>query len=143
MNLPVDIKRLGPDVPFPAYKTPGAIAFDIAVREGKTLAPGETAFFHTGLVVCTPPGYGLILAGRSSNAKKQITLANGIGVIDQDYCGPQDELLLSVRNEGPESYTVETGERIAQGLFVPILRADFREVEETQAPNRGGYGTTG
>lgn len=143
MNIPVDIKRMGPDVPMPEYKTAGAIAFDIAVREGKTLQPGETAFFSTGLVVCTPPGYGLILASRSSNAKKQITLANGIGVIDQDYCGPEDELRLSVRNEGPAPYTVETGERIAQGLFVPIVRAEFRDAESLTAPSRGGYGTTG
>ena len=143
MNIPVDIKRLDPDVPMPEYKTAGAIAFDIAVREGKTIQPGETVFFSTGLIVCTPPGYGLILAGRSSNAKKQITLANGIGVIDQDYCGPEDELKLSVRNEGPEPYTVETGERIAQGLFVPIVRGEFRDVETLTGPTRGGYGTTG
>lgn len=143
MNIPVDIKRLGPDVAIPEYKTAGAVAFDISVREGKTIQPGETVFFATGLVVCTPPGYGLILASRSSNAKKQITLANGIGVIDQDYCGPEDELKLSVRNEGAAPYTVETGERIAQGLFVPVVRADFREVAELAAPNRGGYGTTG
>jgi len=143
MDISVDIKRLGPDVPVPEYKTIGAIAFDIAVSEQKTIQPGETAFLSTGLVVCTPPGYGLILAGRSSNAKKQITLANGIAVIDQDYCGPEDQLLLSVRNEGPAPYTVERGERIAQGLFVPIVRATFRDVETLSAPSRGGYGTTG
>ncbi len=143
MQLPVDIKRIRPDVPFPEYKTAGAIAFDIAVSEGKTMQPGETVFFSTGLVVCTPPGYGLIIAGRSSNAKKQITLASGIGVIDQDYCGPEDELKLSVRNEGSAPYTVEKGDRIAQGLFVPIVRAEFHEVESLSAPTRGGYGTTG
>lgn len=143
MDLSVDIKRLGPDVPVPEYKTAGAIAFDIAAREGGVIAPGATAFFSTGLVVRTPPGYGLIIAGRSSNAKKQITLANGIGVIDQDYCGPEDELRLSVRNEGAEAYAVAAGERIAQGLFVPIVRAAFREVDALAAPNRGGYGTTG
>ena len=143
MDISVDIKRLGPDVPVPEYKTAGAIAFDIAVSEQKTILPGETAFIPTGLVVCTPPGYGLILAGRSSNAKKQITLANGMAVIDQDYCGPTDQLILSVRNEGPAAYTVERGERIAQGLFVPIVRAIFQDVETLSAPDRGGYGTTG
>ncbi len=143
MNIPVDIKRIRPDVAFPEYKTAGAIAFDIAVCEGKTMQPGETVFFSTGLVICTPPGYGLIIAGRSSNAKKQITLANGIGIIDQDYCGPEDELKLSVRNEGSAPYIVEKGERIAQGLFVPIVRGDFNEVESLSSPTRGGYGTTG
>lgn len=143
MDISVNIKRLSQDIPVPEYKTAGAIAFDIAVSEEKTVQPGETVFFSTGLVVCTPPGYGLILAGRSSNAKKQITLANGIAVIDQDYCGPEDQLLLSVRNEGPTAYTVERGERIAQGLFVPIVRASFCDTETLSAPNRGGYGTTG
>ena len=143
MDITVDINRLGPDVPVPEYKTVGAIAFDIAVRETKTIQPRETVFFSTGLVVCTPAGYGLIIASRSSNAKKQIVLANGIGIIDQDYCGPNDELHLSVRNEGPTPYTVEAGERIAQGLFVPVVRATFNEKDGLTAPDRGGYGTTG
>jgi dUTP pyrophosphatase len=143
MDITVDIKRLGPDVPLPEYKTAGAVAFDIAVRESKTVPPGETIFFSTGLVVCIPQGYVLVVASRSSNAKKQIVLANGIGIIDQDYHGPTDELHLAVRNEGQAPYVVEKGERIAQGLFVPVARAAFREVETLDAPDRGAYGTTG
>ncbi len=127
----------------PEYKTPGAIAFDIAVIEEKELPPGELVFLRTGLVVCIPKGYGLIIVSRSSTAKKNLVLANGIGIIDQDYCGPEDELHLSVRNVGREPYRIQKGERIAQGLFVPIARAAFEEVSEINGPSRGGYGTTG
>lgn len=143
MELPVRIKRTSTEVPLPEYKTPGAIAFDIAVIEEKLLPPGELVFLRTGLIVCIPEGYGLVIASRSSTAKKNLVLANGIGVIDQDYCGPEDELHLSVRNVGTEPYRIQKGERIAQGLFVPIARAQFEEVEELTGESRGGYGTTG
>ncbi|MCR4312102.1 MAG: dUTP diphosphatase [Candidatus Uhrbacteria bacterium] len=141
--MQVNIKRLSPSTPLPEYKTPGACAFDLAVTEGGILAPGERKFFRTGLVVCVPANHVLILAPRSSNAKKGVRLANGIGIIDQDYCGPTDELKLALHNVGDAPYTVESGERIAQGMFVPITRAEFTEVTELAAPNRGGFGTTG
>ena len=143
MPIPVDIFRAHPDAIIPEYKTPGACAFDLAVIEEKTIPPGEMVFLQTGLVVCVPEGHVLILASRSSNAKKGLILANSIGVIDQDYCGPEDVLHLSVRNMGTEPYTVEKGERIAQGLIVPIATATFTEVTSLSAPSRGGYGTTG
>ena len=143
MDLPVDIFRTDPAAQFPEYKTPGAIAFDIASVEEVVMPPGELVFIRTGLVVCIPEGYGLIIAARSSTAKKGLILANGIGVIDQDYCGPNDELHLSARNMKKEPYRLEKGERIAQGLFVPVARAHFREVDKLDAPSRGGYGTTG
>ena len=140
----INIRRLTPDVPLPEYKTPGAVAFDIAVIEGGTLAPGERKLFPTGLVIKVPEGHALLLAARSSNAKKGIQLANGVGIIDQDYCGPNDELHLALYNIGTESYTVEKYERIGQGLFVPIAQVTFIEPSpwETQE-NRGGFGTTG
>lgn len=128
----------------PAYQTPGAVAFDLAVLEGGTLAPNERRLFGTGIVIKVPTGQALILAPRSSNAKKGILLANTIGVIDQDYCGPEDEIKLFLHNIGSAPYTLEPGERIAQGLFVPITKGIF--VEEAvwgSATNRGGFGTTG
>ena len=127
----------------PEYKTPGAVAFDLAVIESKSIEPGQTVFFQTGLVICVPNGYALILASRSSNAKKQISLANGIGVIDQDYCGPNDQLHLAIHNLGTTTYTVEKFERVAQGLIVPIAKAEFNLVEKLEAVDRGGFGTTG
>ncbi|MEK7632823.1 MAG: dUTP diphosphatase [Patescibacteria group bacterium] len=141
--MEISIRRLNSDVPFPEYKTPGACAFDIAVIEGKILAPNERAIFPTGLVVKVPEGHVLILASRSSNAKKGITLSNGIGIIDGDYCGPNDELHIALHNIGNDAYTVEAGERIAQGMFIPITRAQFVEPADWSAIDRGGFGTTG
>ncbi len=141
-SLPVRVKRLDPRVPLPAYHTPGAVGFDIAVREGGTLAPGERRLFKTGLVVHVPPGYGLFLFPRSSNTKKGITFGNAVGVIDQDFCGPEDELRLALHNVGAEPYDVEPYERLAQGVFLPVLKPAFEE-GEMDAPNRGGFGTTG
>lgn len=142
--MEIEIRRLGPDVPLPEYKTAGAVAFDIAVLEEGTLAPGERKLFRTGLVVKSPPGYALLLAPRSSNAKKGIQLANSIGVIDEDYCGAEDELRLFLLNVGDQPYIVEKGERLAQGLFVPILKGTFVEPSEWRVEkSRGGFGTTG
>ena len=93
--------------------------------------------------MAVPEGHALLLFPRSSNAKKQLSFGNGVGVIDQDYCGPEDELRLALHNHGSEVYTVEAYERLGQGIFVPVSRAEFEEVEEMEAPNRGGFGTTG
>ncbi len=127
----------------PEYKTVGACAFDIAVIEEKTLLPGERALLNTGLVVAVPPGYVLLLCSRSSGAKKGIRLANSVGVIDQDYCGPNDELKVALHNFGHEPYTVQKGERITQGVIVPVARGTFVEQTELANQNRGGFGTTG
>jgi len=141
--MQIEIRRLREDVPLPEYKTAGAVAFDLAVIEGATLAPGERTLLPTGLVIRVPEGHALILASRSSNAKKGIRLSNSIGVIDQDYSGPEDELKIAVHNFGAESYTIEKYDRIAQGLIMPIARATFTEPQEWGGANRGGFGTTG
>jgi dUTP pyrophosphatase len=141
--MQISIRRLSPDAPIPEYKTPGACGFDIAVIEEKTLAPGERHIFRTGLGVSVPPGHVLLLVSRSSNAKKGIRLANGIGTIDQDYCGPTDELHCALHNFGNEPYTVQKGERLVQGLIIPVVKATFIESTELSESNRGGFGTTG
>lgn len=141
--MKIEIKRLSPNVPLPEYKTAGAVAFDIAVPEGGVIQPGETKFFPTGLVIKVPDGHVLLVAPRSSNAKKQIRMGNSIGLIDQDYCGPTDELKLALHNFGQTPYTVENNERIAQAMIVPILKGEFVEVEEMEAPDRGSFGSTG
>lgn len=141
--MKISFKRLRPDVPVPEYKTAGAVAFDIAVPKGDVLQPGETKFFPTGLVIKVPDGHVLLIAPRSSNARKQLRMGNGIGLIDQDYCGPNDELVLALNNFGSAPYTITDGERVAQAMFVPILKSEFVEVEEMETQDRGGFGTTG
>lgn len=141
--MQISIRRLSPDVPMPEYKTVGACAFDIAVMEGVTLPPGGRAILPTGLVVQVPAGHVLILAPRSSNAKKGVRLGNGIGVIDQDYCGPNDQLFAALHNFSDQPYVIEKGERIMQGMIVPVVRATFIEQNEITGADRGGFGTTG
>lgn len=143
MNVPVDISLIHPDAVAPAYQTPGAVAFDIAVVEEKTIQPGAIEKIQTGLVICVPKDHLLMLAPRSSNTKKGIQLANSVGIIDQDYCGPTDQLFLALYNIGTEPYTVQKGERIAQGMIIPVARAEFRVIDELKQSDRGGFGTTG
>lgn len=141
--MKINIRRAHPDALIPEYKTSGAVAFDLAVIEGGVLAPNEYRLFRTGIVIAVPEGHALILAPRSSNGKKGIRLANSIGVIDQDFCGNDDELRLVLHNFGNTPYTVEPGERLAQGLIMPITKVTFAEVDNMGTPNRGGFGTTG
>jgi dUTP pyrophosphatase len=143
MTIPVDISLIHPDAVVPEYKTAGAAAFDLAVIEEKTIEPGQIVKFQTGLVVRVPQQHVLVLAARSSNANKAIQMANGIGIIDQDYCGPEDQLFLALYNIGSEPYTVKKGERIAQGLFLPVSQAQFSLKETLTSVNRGGFGSTG
>jgi len=141
--MQVSFQRTSPLVPLPVYQTAGSIAFDIAVLEEKTLEASEIYLFSTGLIIQVPKGYGLILANRSSSAKKKLTLINGIGIIDQDYCGPKDELYLAVKNIGETIYKVQVGERLAQGFFIPIERVEFIEKAIDVKNSRGGFGSTG
>ncbi|MFZ2681524.1 MAG: dUTP diphosphatase [Patescibacteria group bacterium] len=141
--MQISFRRLSPDTLVPEYKTPGACAFDVAVIEEVTLEPGERQLLSTGLVVTVPKGYALLLMSRSSNAKKGLRLSNSVGLIDQDYCGPTDELKCSIHNFGQTAYTITKGERLAQALIVPIVMGDFIETHEVKAGDRGGFGTTG
>lgn len=143
MMLPIQIKRLYDTVPVPEYKTSGAVAFDIAVHEEVVINPGETKILSTGLIMKVPEGHVLIIANRSSNIKKRLMLANNIGIIDQDYCGPKDQIYLGLYNFGSDPYTTQIGERLAQGLLIPIERATFKDVSEIEQQNRGGFGSTG
>ena len=95
-------------------------------------------------IVQTPPGYFFLLVPRSSTPiKKGLLIPNGIGVIDQDYCGDEDEVKLLVHNFTDAPVTVERGDRIAQAGFVPVERATWNEVEHMPEKSRGGFGSTG
>ena len=144
MDIPVKIKRLSPDAVIPEYKTSGACAFDLAPIEDKTIQPGEIVGLKTGLVICVPEGYTLLIASRSSTPKKyRLTVPQAVGVVDNDFCGPEDEMLLVLYNFGDAPVTVTKGQRLCQGLIVPIVKAVFEEVSELVAPTRGGWGSTG
>lgn len=138
------IKKLDPNVELPKYHTPESAAFDLASSEDYIVKPGEIVKIKTGLVIEAPQDHFLLIASRSSlPLKKGLTLANGIGVVDRDYAGPNDEILLLVRNFTEEEVEVAKGERIAQGIFVKIDQVEWDEQDSIRETDRGGYGSTG
>lgn len=142
-SLHVNIKRVDTTLPLPTYATAGSVGFDLICRENVEIAPRALALVPGNLIVQTPPGYMLLLTMRSSTARRKgLLMPNGVGIIDQDYCGEGDELMISVYNFRDEVVQVQRGERIAQGIFVPVGRATWHEVEQ-MGQARGGFGSTG
>ena len=140
----VRVRRLDPGVPLPAYQSEGAAAFDLAARDAVVIGPREIRLVGTGLVIEAPPDHFLAVVARSSlPLKKGLVVANAVGVVDRDYCGPADEVKVQVMNVGDAPVTIERGERIAQGLILPVTRVQFEEVEAIAAESRGGFGSTG
>jgi dUTP pyrophosphatase len=85
----------------------------------------------------------LLISLRSSTPRRKgLLIPHGVGIIDQDYCGEGDEIMLQVYNFLDEAVTVQRGERIAQGMFVPIMQVNWNEVDEV-GKGRGGFGSTG
>jgi len=142
-DLVVRIARVDPSLPLPVYETPGAVGFDLLARLETTVAPGGLARIPANVIVATPPGYMLLVAARSSMpSRKGLSVPHGIGVIDQDYCGADDEILVQVYNFTTETVTVARGEKIAQGVFVRVDRARWQETDFAAQPSRGGFGST-
>ncbi|HLG79320.1 MAG TPA: dUTP diphosphatase [Ktedonobacteraceae bacterium] len=141
--LNVNVKRIDTGLPLPAYATAGSVGFDLVCRVETEIAPRQLGRIPGNLIVQTPPGYMLMLTMRSSTARRKgLLIPNGVGIIDQDYSGAGDELLVSVYNFRDEAVTVQRGERVAQGIFVPIVRVAWQEVDQV-GEGRGGFGSTG
>jgi len=153
MSVTVRILRedwADPEVPLPAYATPGAAGADIRANlpadlraSGLALGPMERRIVPTGLRVEIPPGHEIQMRPRSGLALSHgISLPNTPGTIDSDYRGPLGVLLI---NYGPEPFVIRHGERIAQMVLAPVLQARFEPVTvlgET-ARGAGGFGSTG
>jgi dUTP pyrophosphatase len=139
----VQIKRIDPNLPLPEYATAGSCGFDIYSRETMTVQPKEIILAPSNLIIATPPGYALFVAPRSSLARKKgLGMPHSFGIVDQDYCGEKDELLIQLQNISDSEVTIKRGERIAQGLFVRIDTAQWQEVEKMNDKSRGGFGST-
>ena len=141
--LTTRIRRLRPDVTLPAYQTAESAGFDLAASEDVTIEPGEVALVPTGLVIEVPHGHFLGVFARSSTPlKRGLMVANGVGVVDPDYSGPADEVKIEVVNFTGKPVRVAKGDRIAQGLFIPVVQARWTEADEIRAASRGGFGST-
>jgi dUTP pyrophosphatase len=136
MNIPIKISRVDKNFPLPEYQTTGSVAFDMYSRTNAIIAPNEIALLPSNLIIVIPEGYALLTTPRSSIARKKgLIFPNSAGIIDQDYHGPNDEIDIPVE--------ITAGERIGQGLIVPITRATWIESDEFFSENRGGFGSTG
>jgi dUTP pyrophosphatase len=139
----VRIKRLSPSVALPRYESDGAAAFDLAASTDLTVEPGQVALVPTGLVIEVPRGMFLGIFARSSTPfKRGLMVANGVGVVDQDYCGPDDEVKIAVLNFTSAPVRVAAGDRIAQGMLLPVDRVEWEEAQVLRGTSRGGFGST-
>ena len=142
--MKIRIKRVDAALPLPKYETPGSVGFDLLCREGVTVPAGEMRQIPANVIVAVPPGAMLMVAARSSlPLKKGLMIPNGVGVIDHDYRGPEDEIRVQVYNFTDRPVEVARGERLAQGIFVNVARAEWVEVDEMCGESRGGFGSTG
>jgi dUTP pyrophosphatase len=142
--LVLRVRRLRDDVVLPQYHSDGAAALDLASAEDVEVAPGEVRLIGTGLVVSVPAGHFLAIVARSSlPIRKGLLVANGLGVVDSDYCGPDDEVKVEVYNFRQAPVRIGRGERIAQALVLPAIRIEWDETGPAGGPSRGGFGATG
>ena len=138
--------RIGHEFPLPAYATDGSAGLDLraCVEAPLVLAPGQSQLVPTGLSIWVEdPGYAAVILPRSGLGHKHgIVLGNLVGLIDADYQGP---LMLSVWNRSQSTFTIQPGDRLAQLVLVPIVRAELNLVDEFVASDRGagGFGHTG
>jgi dUTP pyrophosphatase len=139
----IKIKRFDKDLPLPKRQTDGAAAFDLTAREAVTIAPGTVGYVPLNVAIETPPDHFLLIAARSGTHKKGIMMANGIGIIDPDYSGNDDEVKAAYFNFSTTPVAIEKGERIAQGTFVKISHPEWEELDEMPNKTRGGFGSTG
>lgn len=144
-NIAVKIKALHPGAQLPARATPGSAGYDLyACLDGAVvIGPGETQVVPTGISIELPnAGMAALVYGRSGlGVRHGIVPANCVGVVDSDYRG---EIMVGLRNQSKEPYTVQPGDRIAQMVLTPVLTPDLVPAEELSPTGRsgGGFGST-
>ena len=138
--------KIGKDIPLPFYATPGSAAMDLhaCIDEAVTIPSGGRSMIPTGLAIALPsPDYVALVYARSGlGIKHGVAPANCVGVIDSDYRG---EIIVGLQNSGASDFTVRPGDRIAQLMIAPVVRANLQMVEELDETARGagGFGSTG
>ena len=147
--ISVEILRLdhARDLPLPAYETPGAAGMDLraatAEEEPVVIRPGGRTMVPTGFCIAVPAGYEAQVRPRSGLAiRSGITCLNSPGTVDSDYRG---EVKVILANLGEENVVIRRGDRIAQLVICPVVRAQWRETQALDQTKRGaaGFGSTG
>ena len=153
--MKIRIYRKDKSIPLPQRQTDRSVGLDVYSAEDVAILAGQTVMVPTGLIIESPPDYYFKIHIRSGLAiKSGISLANDVGIVDEDYCGPDDEVKIGlIRHYNPadpqlrKPFLIKKGTRIAQIIFE---RNDLTDVEweEQQSPDfagksRGGFGSTG
>lgn len=149
-TTPIQLKildsRIGQEYPLPRYETLSAAGLDLraCIDEPLVIAPGDTHLIKTGIAIyIADPTLAAVILPRSGLGHKHgLVMGNLVGLIDADYQGP---LMVSCWNRGQAAYTIQPGDRIAQLVFLPIVRTHFAVVDEFVATERGsgGFGHSG
>lgn len=146
VQLKILDKRIGDEIPMPGYATPGSAGMDLraCLDQMLVIGPGETHLIPTGISIhIEDEKLAAVILPRSGLGHKHgIVLGNLVGLIDSDY---QGQLYISCWNRGQDSFTIETGDRIAQLVIVPVVQVEFEVVDEFTTSDRaeGGFGHTG
>ncbi len=150
MTISVDYKilddRIGDTIPLPSYATEGSAGMDLraCIDEPLSVKPGETHLIPTGLAIhIADPGLAATILPRSGLGHKHgIVLGNLVGLIDSDY---QGQLFISCWNRGDSEFTIETGDRIAQLVIIPVVQVALNPVDSFDDSKRGagGFGHSG
>ena len=138
--------RIGKEIPLPAHATEGSAGMDLraCIDQTLTLKPGDTQLIPTGIAMhISDPGLCATILPRSGLGHKHgIVLGNLVGLIDSDY---QGQLFVSCWNRSKDSFNIEPGDRIAQLVFLPVVRVDWEQVDDFESSDRGagGFGHSG
>lgn len=146
IELKILDQRIGKDIPLPTYATDGSAGLDLraCLDQALVIKPSETHLIPTGMAIhIADPSLAAVILPRSGLGHKHgVVLGNLVGLIDSDY---QGQLFISCWNRAADSFTVQTGDRIAQLVIVPVVQAEFQIVDEFHTSERaeGGFGHTG
>jgi len=142
-SLKVTFKRFDTSLPVPEYKTKGAAAFDLYAREETVIKASSIGYIPLNIALQLPEDHWALVSARSSLHKRGLMLANGIGVGDYDYRGPNDEYKAAVFNFTPEDVVIEKAERVVQMIILKRPAVELSENDQFEDADRGGFGTTG
>jgi len=139
------VKKFDKNIKLPSYKTIGSSGMDLLayLKNKITINPGKTATIPTGIAVAIPKNYEIQIRPRSGlAAKRSISVLNTPGTVDSDYRG---EIKIILINLSKKPFVVKSGDRVAQMILCPVMKAKLKEVKNLPISkrNRGGFGSTG
>lgn len=140
----IRIKRVDKNLPLPKFETAGSVGVDLIARRRVIVHHHRPSLIPANVIVRVPKGYMMMITLRSSSPRKyNIFMPHGVGIIDQDYHGNEDEIMIQVQRSFPGETTIERGDKIAQGIFVMTQNYfQWTEVSDMEKISRGGFGST-